>query len=136
MIAKEHRFHGHASLAYVYRQGRTVRNQYLGLRFALNSRRTTYRAAVIVSRKVHKAAVLRNLVRRRIYEIIRTYNPPISEPYDMVLTIFSEQVAEFSHERLASLVGELLRRAHVAPSPTKSKPAMPPHGIVKTQEDR
>src|ERR1700691_5736781 len=94
MISRQHRFHGYNSLNFVYRNGQTVRNQLISLKFIVNGRQTTYRAAVIVSRKVQKSAVARNRIRRRIYEIIRASEADITGNYDIVLTVFSEQVAE------------------------------------------
>lgn len=113
MIAKQHRFHGHTSLGFVYRHGSTVRDHQVSLRFVRNQRRATYRAAVIVSRKVHKAAVDRNRVRRRLYEAIRVYESSIAGPYDLVFTVFSDQLAAMPADRLDALVYGLLTKAGV-----------------------
>ena len=57
-----------------------------------NPRRRTYRAGVVVSRKVHKSAVARNRIRRRLYATLRALETEITEPYDIVLTVFSDGV--------------------------------------------
>ena len=67
MIARAHRFHGHNSLRYVYGRGKIIRGQFFSLKYALNSKRRRYRAAVVVSRKVHKSAVVRNRIRRETF---------------------------------------------------------------------
>jgi ribonuclease P protein component len=110
MLARRHRFHGHNSLTYVYRHGSTVRGQHIAVRFVRNDRRSDYRLAIIVSRKVHKSAVKRNSVRRRIYEIVRT-GKPIPVPHDIVVTVFSDQVVELPSEELALLVRTLFKKA-------------------------
>ena len=130
MISKQHRFHGYTSLGFVYRHGSTVRNQQLALKYVRNDRQSSYRAAVVVGRKVQKSAVVRNLIRRRLYEIIRTHQSGILEPYDIVLTVFSEQVAELPAAKLSAQVVGLLNEARIL----KSVPE-PPRVIVKKQEN-
>lgn len=113
MISSEHRFHGYGSLRYVYNRGKTVRSQFLSLRYVENRRRSEYRAAVVVSRKVHKSAVIRNRIRRRVYEALRQYEPRIKSPYDLVFTVYSEQVADMDTEALQRLVGAQLQKAGI-----------------------
>ena len=134
MLARQHRFHGHSSLTYVYRHGSTVRGQHLAVRFIRNDRRSEYRLAVIVSRKVHKSAVQRNRVRRRIYEIVRT-GKPITLPYDIVVTVFSDQIVELPPEELARLVRNLFKKSGLYRS--EARPSnRSDHDIVKTREDQ
>lgn len=133
MLARRHRFHGHNSLTYVYRHGSTVRAQHLAVRYVRNERRADYRLAVIVSRKVHKSAVQRNRIRRRIYEIVRT-GKPIPTPYDIVVTVFSDQVASLSPEELTPLVRNLFKKAglyHNAPASSNRSD----HVIVRPRKD-
>lgn len=113
MISKLHRFHGHNSLNYVYRNGQTVRGPLTAIKYAKNSRRTTYRAAVVVSKKVHKSAVVRNRIRRRIYEQIRLCAGQITEPYDIVVTVFHDTVADMPAAELATLIHAQLHQAGV-----------------------
>lgn len=113
MIAKLHRFHGFTSLRFVYSRGRTVRGSAVSLKYSLNSRRSEYRAAVVVSRKVHKSAVVRNRIRRRIYEVIRHLEPSIIQPYDMVLTVYSDTVADMPAASVQGMVADLLHKAGV-----------------------
>lgn len=113
MIARKHRFHGHGSLRYVYRNGHTVRTATTSLRYIVNQRRSTYRLAVVVSKKVSKSAVVRNRIRRRVYEIVRTNQTKIQEPYDMVFTVFSEQIANMPAEELRTIIINQLLRANI-----------------------
>jgi ribonuclease P protein component len=111
MLARNYRFHGLGSLNFVYRQGKTVRSQSLSLRYALNNRRQTYRVAVVVSRKVHKSAVVRNRIRRRIYEAVRLELPSTVPPYDLVFTAFSDMLVAMPSSELRQLVTSLLKKA-------------------------
>lgn len=114
MLSRRHRFHGLHSLDFVYRQGKTARTTDMSLRFIRNSRRKDYRVAVVVSKKVHKSAVVRNRIRRRVYEAIRLAEPPITEPYDLVFTIHQATVAEIPASELKQRVEQLLSASQLS----------------------
>ncbi len=111
MIAKLFRFHGHGSLRYVYRHGKTVRGQYSALKFVANDKRKTYRLAVVVSKKVSKSAVVRNRIRRRLYEAVRLEAPNLKRPADMVLTVFSDQLADLPASDIKKIINDHLHQA-------------------------
>lgn len=113
MIARKNRFHGYGSLRYVYRNGQTVRGPLCALKFVANAKRNDYRLAVVVSKKVHKSAVMRNRIRRRLYEAVRQEAGSIKEPYDMVLTVFSDKIASISAEEVTKLVHAQLKQAKI-----------------------
>ncbi len=70
------------------------------VRYQPNPRRATYRAAVVVSRKVHKSAVARNRMRRRLYELVRELDGQISGPFDIVITVYQEGLLDEPQARL------------------------------------
>jgi ribonuclease P protein component len=111
MISRSHRFHGYGSLRFVYQNGKTVRGPLTALKFVDNPRRKDYRLAVVVSKKVHKHAVVRNLIRRRLYEAARRQN--ITRPYDIVMTVFHEQVATLPADEIVRLVHAQLKQAGI-----------------------
>ena len=111
MIARAHRFHGYNSLRQVYTRGSVVRGQFTALKFLDNPKRSQYRAAVVVSRKVHKSAVVRNRIRRRIYEIIRLHMKSDGPAYDLVFVVYSEQVAAIPAEELEKQIVTQLTKA-------------------------
>ncbi len=113
MISKRHRFHGHNSLNYVYRNGKTVRGPLASVKYVKNPRREHYRLAVVVSKKVHKSAVVRNRIRRRLYEVFRQQEARIKEPYDIVVTVFHENIATIPPEELNKLVYTQLKQANI-----------------------
>ncbi len=116
MLGSLHRFHGPTSLGFVYKRGQVVRGAQLSLKYVLNQRRNTYRIAVVVSRKVDKSAVVRNRIRRRIYEIVRGVSGDIHGPYDIVFTVFSNQLATSKPADLQHLVRECMEKAGILPS--------------------
>ena len=113
MIAKEHRFQGSKSLRYVYQKGITSRGPLFSVKAVLNPRQTSYRLAVVISRKVHKSAVVRNRMRRRLYEIVRNFEPDMDQPYDIVLSVFNESLLDEPHKSLARQVKKQLTAAGV-----------------------
>ncbi len=112
MIEVKHRFHGHASLNYLHSKGRVVRAKGMGLKYVDNPKRSKYRAAVIVSKKVHKSAVVRNRIRRRVYECIRLNVAP-DQKVDFAFMIYTDAVAEMSADALKTLVTGLLLKAKI-----------------------
>lgn len=111
MITRLHRFHGLGSLSFVYKKGSTVRGPLFALRFAPNNRQQQYRVAVVVSRKVHKSAVVRNRIRRRLFAIIREELPTNLQPYDLVFTVFSDRVADVESSELRQAVVSVIQKA-------------------------
>lgn len=96
----------------MYRNSKTVRGDNCALKFRHNPKRSSYRAAVVVSRKVSKSAVVRNRIRRRIYEAIQSQVQPTT-PYDMVITIYSDTFAEIPSEDLHAALNGLLKKAAI-----------------------
>ena len=113
MINAKHRFHGHGSLKYTYQNGETVRGPLCAIKYVQNNRRTHYRLAVVVSKKVHKSAVVRNRIRRRLYEAVRLEAHKITEPYDMVVTVFNDQIATIPSVEITKMVHAQLKQAKI-----------------------
>lgn len=113
MISREHRFHGLGSLRNTYTRGGVVRGRDIMLRYQLHPKRKTYRAAVVVSKKVSKSAVVRNRIRRRIYEVIRMSEPNIDRPYEFIFMVFSDQFTDLTAARLDSIVTGLMKKAGI-----------------------
>lgn len=113
MISKEHRFAGQAGLRYVYRHGQTAHGPLFSTKSVRNARRSGYRAAVVISRKVHKSAVVRNKIRRRIYEVIRHLEADIAGPYDIVINVFQDAAADEPADSLRRQLRKQLSEAGV-----------------------
>jgi len=113
MLARTHRFHGYNALNFVHRQGQVVRGQSMSLKYSINTRRDTYRVAVVVSKKVARSAVLRNRIRRRIFEAVRTQAKAIAKPYDLVFMVYNAELAVMDAEKLRKTIADQLRKAGV-----------------------
>jgi len=100
-------------LRFVYQKGKTVRSAEYSLRYILNTRSSGYRVAVVVSRKVSKSAVVRNRIRRRVYEVVRMQSDRIAAPYDLVFTVYGDSAAGMPHARLQEAIVGCLERAGV-----------------------
>ena len=111
MLAQRYRFHGYNALNFAHKQGSIVRGQQLSLKYVKNERRSTYRVAVVVSKKVSKSAVVRNRIRRRVYEAVRAYT--VNESYDLIFMIYSVDVATLPTELLQKTIQQQLKKAGV-----------------------
>lgn len=111
MLSFAYRFHGHGSLRYVYKNGQAVRSHLITVKYISNSHREKSRFAVVVSKKVHKSAVGRNRIRRRIYEVIRSEMPHFKSAHDVVVMVFSSEVLSLPANELAETIKQLFVQA-------------------------
>ena len=113
MIAKRHRFHGHNSVRNV--RGRPLVFSSFRVFSSKRPNNKPYRMAVVVSKKVHKSAVVRNRIRRRLYEAVRVGGLVDAAPVDMVFVVQSTDVATVPAEELQKMVWsacEKVRKLH------------------------
>lgn len=108
MLGRTHRFHGLKALNATYKHGRTVRAPMINLRYGTNNSGKPYRAAVVVSRKVNKSAVVRNRIRRRIYSAVREEGAGIKPGTDLIFTVFDDRLAGLRAEELQGTIAGLL----------------------------
>lgn len=113
MLQYKYRFHGHGSLRYLYKNGKTVRNRSLSIRFVQNPKRKDTRCAVVVTRKLYKSAPKRNRIRRRIYEVLRTNWQHILPANDIVINVFEPRFYDMPYEDLKASVADVLARAEL-----------------------
>jgi ribonuclease P protein component len=66
-----------------------------------------------VSKKVSKSAVVRNRIRRRLYEAFRLEAPNMKGVNDLVVTVFSEQLATIPADEITKMVHAQLKQAKV-----------------------
>ncbi len=113
MLAQRYRFHGYGSLKFLYHKGETFRSRSVSLRIAANPKRTNTRVAVIVTKKVQKAAPRRNRIRRRVYEVVRTNWDHIAPGYDILVSVYDPQAGVIPYEELERTIIGILKQAHV-----------------------
>lgn len=109
MLSVLHRFHGHGSLRYVYKNGTAIRSHLVTVKFSANPRRKHSRFAVVVSKKVHKSAVGRNRIRRRVYEIVRHELPHFKSPHDVAIMVFSSELISLPSDELRDTIKQLFK---------------------------
>ncbi len=112
MIASIYRFHGNNSVRRVYKNGAIVRGPMFALKFT-PSRRPGYRVSVVVSKKVNKSAVVRNRIRRRIYELVRLRQTRFNQPFDMVITAFHDTLMGMPIEDITNQLDKQLYQAQL-----------------------
>lgn len=122
MIGRIYRFHGRASIGRLHGRSQVVRQGVMSLKYALRTSGNP-RIAVVVSRKVSKSAVVRNRIRRRVYENVRILFSSFSVPFDLVFVVYDEKIAEQPAAKLTSDIEKLLTKAGVT-SATSSKRAI------------
>lgn len=113
MLAKRLRFHGHGSLRFLYKNADAHRSRTFTVKALPNPRRNRARVAVVVSKKVHKSAVGRNRMRRRIYEVIRHELPSFRGAQDVVIIVTNAEVIAMPFEELKATLTSLLAQAGV-----------------------
>lgn len=111
MLTFAYRFHGHGSLRFVYKNGQAVRSHLVTVKYTTNPHRKTSRFAVVVSKKVHKGAVGRNRIRRRLYEVIRAEIPRMTGVHDVVVMVFSNEVMILPYDELKQTIIQLFESA-------------------------
>lgn len=113
MISSKFRFHGYGALKYLFGHGKTYRFKSVSVRVSANSRRTHSRIAVVISKKVLKAAPKRNRVRRRVFEIIRTHWDFIKPSHDILLTVYDPNLLDMPSEQMGAEIIDALQRSGV-----------------------
>lgn len=114
MIAQKNRFRGHNSVDSVYRRAMTLRGSLINLKYVPGTSSRPFRVAVVVSKKVSKLAVVRNRIRRRIYELVREFDTRALDGSELVFIVYSDQLASLESQRLKAGVHDLLQRAIVS----------------------
>jgi len=126
MISRKHRFHGRASIQRLYKNSNMVRSGSLSMRYAPNLRRDQYRLAVVVSRKVNKSAVVRNRIRRRVYERVRILSESFDSPNDLVIVVYEDMIATASADAVHGEVVKLLKKAKLTTPGTSGRAIVEP----------
>lgn len=111
MLSAKNRFHRRNHLNRVYRDGKSVRGGAISLKYRFDSKNEGFKVAVVVSKKVAKSAVVRNRIRRRVFEAVRL-SPIGSKPgLEAVFGVFDKTVAEIPSEDLKNQISSLLAKA-------------------------
>jgi ribonuclease P protein component len=129
MISKSHRFHGHNSLNPVYKYGQAFNVSQISIKSVASRSGKPYRLAVVVSKKVNKSAVVRNRIRRRIYENLRPKLLNLVQDNDIVINVYNEQAGTLAAGELDNILSDLLTKAGLLTSVEEKN-----HDIVDTNK--
>ena len=110
MLPSKYRFHSRGGVNAVHSQGKRVHSDYFSLTH-LSNNRGGQRYAVIVSKKIAKSAVVRNRIRRRIYEILRQNLASLPAKTDCLLQVKNREVLSLSPVELAAAIAVIFARA-------------------------
>lgn len=113
MLRASLRFHGHGSLKFLYKNAEAYRSRYMTVKVIANPHRTSSRFSVVVSKKVHKSAVGRNRIRRRLYEVVRQELPRLNGVYDVALIVTSGETLFADHTELQATIREAFTQAEM-----------------------
>ena len=114
MLSRRFRFHSRGGVRYVYAHGKTIRHAKISLVHCPNQR-GFQRFAVVVSKKVDKRAVVRNRIRRRVYEAIRAYKKAqnFNEAKDFIFVIYSRDYVDCPFQDIQKQIASLIRESMI-----------------------
>lgn len=95
------------------RHGSRVRGKNIAASVLLNNKRHNPRFSILVSKKVSKKAVVRNRIRRRIFEAIGEYDLEGMQPFDVVVSVFDSSYKDMSWADLRANVKDILTKAKI-----------------------
>lgn len=111
MLPSQHRLKKSFEIAKVYKKGVYGGAGVLSAKAAKTGKPNS-RLVVIVAKKISKKAVVRNRIRRRIVEFLRTKWGTVAPGYDIVVTAHQE-ISEISKSDLEIATIKALKRAGV-----------------------
>lgn len=116
MFSKINRFHGNQAVRRVYKLGKSIRCRTMSLHYSQSeARQNNTKVGVVVSRKVNKSAVVRNRIRRRVYEQLRSKLVNIEFNGDILVTVYKTELADMPAQQLAIEVDNLLSKLPESP---------------------
>ena len=101
-----YRLKRNASFNYVYKKGSSISSPLMVLNFVPAH---SNKVGVSVSKKIGKS-VVRNLVKRRIYEQFATYMPRLNGKHNYVV-VARERISEASFDEIGNTLDFLLHKA-------------------------
>lgn len=110
MFAKKQRLSKNKDFEKIFSSGNFSQDNFLSIRFLANN--FPYRRfAVVISSKVLKRAVKRNLVRRRLLAIFKSLN--FKKNFDLIVIVKKKEIALLSFEDLKNQAQLLLTKAKI-----------------------
>ena len=112
MLSSKYRLKRKRDFERVYKKGRASRESFLLLRFAPNDLDND-RFGIVISKKVAKKANERNIIKRRIREIIKKILPEIKNNLDVVIIGLSGIKKETDFQEIEQSIRKLFFKANI-----------------------
>ena len=108
MLNKNNRLRKRYQFQYIYKSGKYISEKAVTLHY-VPSKTKSIKVGFAVTKKIGHA-IKRNLIRRRLREILRKYLPSLKQNYNIIL-VAKEQILETEFAKLERQVVNLLNRA-------------------------
>ena len=112
MLSKKYRLKKKKDFERVYKQGKGIRQDFLFLRAGKNNLENS-RIGIVVSAKVSKKAVERNLFKRRLREALRKKLPDMRPGLDIIIIVLKGFTKEISFQSIEQTLEEMLLKAKI-----------------------
>lgn len=112
MLTRSNRLRSARDIARVYRTGAYGGSSGVLSVKAAASGQSVSRFVVVVGKKIDKRAVVRNRLRRRLVELVRTHLTTVRPGYDIVITVHTN-FNDLSAPKLLECLNEAFSRARV-----------------------
>jgi ribonuclease P protein component len=109
VLAQKNRIHGRRTFVVTLKKGRVVRGQYFNINYSDNNA-GRLKAAVVVSKKISKSAVVRNRLRRRLYEILRKNFLTKLGNKNLIIIVFNPDIVNLKSAELENLISNLISK--------------------------
>ncbi len=107
MLAQKNRIHGRKKFLITLKKGRVVRGQYFNINYSKNNY-GQLKAAVVVGKKIAKSAVVRNRIRRKLYEILRKNFLTKLDNTNLIIIVFNPDIVNLKSAELEKLIEKLI----------------------------
>ncbi len=110
MLNKNHRLRKKYQFAYVYKAGSFLSDKAVTLHY-VSSKTKFAKVGFAVTKKIGHATE-RNLIRRRLREIMRKHLPNLKQNYNIII-VARESIFDFDFQSLEKQIFNLLKRANL-----------------------
>ena len=110
MLNKNNRLRKKYQFQYIYKSGNYLSDKSVALHF-VSSKTKSVKVGFAVTKKIGHA-IKRNLIRRRLREIIRKQLPNLKQNYNIIL-VAKEAILETEFQNLEKQIINLLKRANL-----------------------
>lgn len=116
MLQRKHRFRGFGSVKPVLKSGVSARQGLFTIRLQKRACQSDAppcpsRAAIVVSRRTAKSAVLRNRIRRRLYGELHRQWDSLTTPVDLAIIVHDARLADWPTTQLGEVLAQQLKAA-------------------------